>query len=119
METDTMTFGSVITYILLMLCMMLAGTAIGQIEVVHFNASFNETNSCTWVKKLSDCDVSFVDILEEPDLQAEHQIVVVPTIIVFNNKKEIKRFQANIMMVIEDNKSDVQNVIDDIIMSDF
>ena len=103
METDTMTFGSVITYILLMLFMMVAGTAIG----------------CTWVKKLSDCDVSFVDILEEPDLQAEHQIVVVPTIIVFNNKKEVKRFQANIMMVIEDNKSDVQNVIDDIIMSDF
>ena len=88
METDTMTFGSVITYILLMLFMMVAGTAIGQIEVVHFNANFNEASSCTWVKKLSDCDVSFVDILEDPDLPAEHQIVVVPTIIVFNNKPE-------------------------------
>ena len=45
-------------------------------------------------------------------------ILLVPTIIVFNGK-EVKRFQANIMMAMEATRKDVQNVIDEILMSDF
>ena len=45
-------------------------------------------------------------------------IVVVPTIIVFNGE-EVERFQANIMMEMEATKKDVQEVIDEIIYSDF
>ena len=52
-------------------------------------------------------------------MQKEHQIIVVPTIVVFNNGEEVKRFQANIMMQMEATKDDVQEVVDEIIMSDF
>ena len=52
-------------------------------------------------------------------MQTEHKIVVVPTIIVFNDGEEIKRFQANIMMQLEATEKDVQEVIDEIIMSSF
>jgi len=89
------------------------------VSVVEFNASFNSSNSVDWLEELSDCKGIRVDIAAEPSLQKEHKIVVVPTIIVFNDGEEIKRFQANIMMVMESTEDDVQNVIDEILMSDF
>tara|TARA_R110002167_G_scaffold93991_3_gene251349 strand:+ start:483 stop:854 length:372 start_codon:yes stop_codon:yes gene_type:complete len=89
------------------------------IVVVEFNAAFNKQNSVDWIEKLSDCTTDRVDIASSPQLQAEFKIVVVPTIIVFNEGEEVKRFQANIMMQIDANKSDVQEAVDEIIMSDF
>ena len=89
------------------------------IVVVEFNASFNKQNSVDWIEKLSDCKTDRVDIASSPKLQSEHKIVVVPTIIVFNEGEEVKRFQANIMMQIDANKEDVQEAVDEIIMSDF
>ena len=65
--------------------------------VVEFNASFNAANSVDWIDNLSDCKGRRVDIATEPDLQKEHKIVVVPTVIVFNEGEEVKRFQANIL----------------------
>ena len=89
------------------------------ITVVEFNAAFNKQNSVDWIEKLSDCTTNRVDIATSPQLQVEHKIVVVPTIIVFNEGEEVKRFQANIMMQIDANKADVQEAVDEIIMSDF
>ena len=87
--------------------------------VVEFNASFNASNSVDWIDDLSDCKGKRIDIVAQPDMQKEHKIVVVPTIIIFNNNEEIKRFQANIMMQLEASKEDVQEAVDEIIMSDF
>ena len=87
--------------------------------VVEFNASFNSANSVDWIDNLSDCKGRRVDIAAEPDLQKEHKIVVVPTVIVFNDGEEVKRFQANIMMQLEATQDDVQEAVDEIIMSDF
>ena len=42
-----------------------------------------------------------------------------PTIVIYNNGEEVKRFQANIMMEMEATKKDVQSAIDDIIMEGF
>jgi len=87
--------------------------------VIEFNASFNSQNSVPWIEKLSDCGTSRVDIATAPDLQRQHKIVVVPTIVVFNEGEEVKRFQANIMMTMEATKGDVQEAIDEVLMSDF
>tara|TARA_R100000231_G_scaffold43848_1_gene37945 strand:+ start:219 stop:509 length:291 start_codon:yes stop_codon:yes gene_type:complete len=87
--------------------------------VVEFNASFNAANSVDWIDNLSDCKGKRVDIATEPDLQKEHKIVVVPTVIVFNEGEEVKRFQANIMMQLEATQDEVQEAVDEIIMSDF
>ena len=87
--------------------------------VVEFNASFNAANSVDWIDNLSDCKGRRVDIATEPDLQKEHKIVVVPTVIVFNEGEEGKRFQANIMMQLEATQDEVQEAVDEIIMSDF
>jgi predicted nucleotidyltransferase len=87
--------------------------------VVEFNASFNSANSVDWIDDLSDCKGKRVDIVASPDLQKEHKIVVVPTVIVFNDGEEVERFQANIMMQLEATQDDVQEAIDEIIMSAF
>ena len=120
---ETMNFKAVLTYLLLMLFMFIAGTALGQnmcnsdICVVQFNASWNETNSVDYLGKLTDCEVMNISI-DEGTYQSDYKIVVVPTIIVFNGK-EVERFQANIMMEMEATRKDVQGVVDEIIYSDF
>ena len=96
-----------------------ASTSDSGVCVVEFNAGFNASNSVDWIDDLSDCKGKRVDIATQPDMQKEHNIVVVPTIIIFNEKEEVKRFQANIMMQLEASKEDVQDAVDEIIMSAF
>tara|TARA_B100000424_G_scaffold254670_1_gene232937 strand:- start:407 stop:742 length:336 start_codon:yes stop_codon:yes gene_type:complete len=86
---------------------------------VEFNASFNKTNEVAWLSKLSDCETQRVDITADSRWSKEYKIVVVPTIVIFNNNEEVKRFQANIMMTMEATKSEVQNSIDEIVMEAF
>ena len=120
---ETMNFKAVLTYLLLMLFMFIAGTALGQnmcnsdICVVQFNASWNESNSVDYLGKLTDCEVMNISI-DEGTYQSDYKIVVVPTIIVFNGE-EVERFQANIMMQIDATRKDIQSVVDEIIYSDF
>ena len=120
---ETMNFKTVAAYVILMLCMFVAGTAFSQnmcnsdICVVQFNASWNASNSVDYLEKLTDCEVMNVNI-DEGTYQSDYEIVVVPTIIVFNGK-EVERFQANIMMQMEATRKEVQGVVDEIIYSDF
>ena len=87
--------------------------------VVEFNASFNKTNEVQWLSKLTDCEVERIDIAADSRWASEYKIVVVPTLVVFNNNEEAKRFQANIMMQLEATKDEVQEAVDEIIMSAF
>ena len=87
--------------------------------VVEFNASFNKSNEVVWLSKLSDCEVQRVDIAADSRWASEYKIVVVPTLVVFNNNEESKRFQANIMMTMEATRKEVQDAIDEIIMEAF
>tara|TARA_R110001592_G_scaffold18676_4_gene77217 strand:+ start:3478 stop:3834 length:357 start_codon:yes stop_codon:yes gene_type:complete len=91
----------------------------GGICVIQFNASFNIANSVDWCDKLTDCSTSEVDIMTNTDLQQKYKIVVVPTILILDDGEEVARFQANIMMVMESTRKEVQESIDEIIMSNF
>ena len=87
--------------------------------VVQFNAKFNAANEVQWLNELTDCTTTTVDIMADPSLPNDYKIVVVPTILVMEDGEEIERFQANIMMSMEATKEDVQESIDNIIMSKF
>jgi len=87
--------------------------------VVQFNAGFNEANKVTWLEKLNECDKHFIDIGADAKAAAKYKIVVVPTILIFNEGEEVARFQANIMMTMEATKDEVQEKIDEIIMDAF
>ena len=89
-----------------------------EVCVVQFNAGWNSANNVEWLEKLKDCDVKYIDIATDAEAQSKYEIVVVPTIIVFNGK-EVKRFQADISFAMKATKSDVQEVVDEIIMDQF
>ena len=112
--------------ILILLLMILASSANGQspcgdegICVTQFNAGFNDANKVTWVGELGDCDTKFIDIMVDGKAAGAYKIVVVPTIVIYSDGKEVARFQANIMMQMEATKDEIQEKIDEIIMEDF
>ena len=86
--------------------------------VVQFNAGWNSANDVEWVEKLKDCEIQFIDIAANAAAQAEYEIVVVPTIIVFNGE-EIKRFQADISFAMKATKEDVQEVVNEVKMDEY
>ena len=107
-------------YLLLLFCFLCPSLLYSQITITQFNASWNSSNDVEWLNKLSDVDkIKYIDIAENTKAQQKHEIVVVPTIVIFNNNEEVKRFQANIMMTMEATKSEVQNSIDEIVMEAF
>ena len=59
------------------------------------------------------------DIATDTKSANKHEIVVVPTIIIFNNGKEVKRYQADISFSMKATKSQIQSKIDDILMESF
>ena len=110
-------------YLLVILLMLISGMVFGQnickkdVCVVEFNASWNEQNAVEYLDNLTDCGVKRISI-DEGSWQEDYNIVVVPTIIVFNGE-EVKRFQADVSFSIKAKLEDVQGVIDEIIMSNF
>ena len=112
-----------VMYLLVIALILLSGMAFGQnickkdICVVEFNASWNEANSVDYLDDLTECGVKRISI-DEGSWQEDYNIVVVPTIIVFNGD-EVKRFQADISFTVQAKLEDVQGVIDEIIMSSF
>jgi len=86
--------------------------------VVEFNASWNSANNVEWINKLSDCETKRI-LIDKGSWKKDFSIVVTPTIIIFVDGEEKKRYQANIMMTMEATLKEVQEKIDEIIMEDF
>jgi len=112
------------TYLLILFFILVCNNAFSQskfcnedICVVEFNAGWNEANGADYLEKLTDCGVKRI-LIDKGDWQKEYGIVVVPTIVVFNGK-EVKRWQADLSFKLVATKEDVQEVVDEIIMSDF
>jgi thioredoxin-like negative regulator of GroEL len=105
--------------IILPLLMVFSTIANAQIVVTEFNAEWNATNKVNWLEKLSDCDVAQVDITKEVKLQQKHKVVIVPTIIVFKDGEEIKRYQADLSFKMLTTRKEIQEFINEQIMSDF
>ena len=123
MEETKTPQGVYVVYFLIILFIMLANTVNAQnicktdVCVVEFNAGWNKSNSVDWLDKLNDCGVQRINI-DEGDWQKKYNIVVVPTIIVFNGE-EVKRYQADLSFTMAVTRKEVQEEVDELIMSDF
>ena len=107
-------------YMLIISMILFAGTAFGQIKVMQFNAGWNSTNDVPWVQDLSDCEtISYTDIGKDKETQKEYKIAVVPTIVIFKDGEEVARFQADRSFKMLATKEEVQEEIDNQLMSDF
>ena len=105
---------------LLFLLMLFCGTISAQIEARHFNASWNDANSVGWFMDLEDCKTKgLTDIAVDAEAQTKHKIAVVPTIIIFKDGEEALRFQADLSFKMIATREEVQEAINELLMSDF
>ena len=105
--------------LLLILFIAFSLSASSQIVVTHFNAEWNDPNKVAYIGKLTGCDIVYVDIAKSPKLQEKHEIIIVPTVVIYKDGEEIKRFQADISFSMKATRKDMQEVIDELLMSDF
>ena len=106
-------------YMLIIFLMLFANASYSQVVVTHFNAAWNDPNKVSYIGKLTDCDIVYVDIAAAPKLQTKHEIVVVPTVVIFKDGEEMKRYQADISFSMKATRKEMQDFIDELLMSDF
>ena len=106
--------------LLLLFLLLFGSSAFAQIQVSQFNAEWNKANAVAWIDKLKDVKtLSYVDISTSPAIQKKHKIAVIPTIIIFKDDGEVARFQADLSFKMLATREEVQEEIDNILMSDF
>ena len=105
---------------LLFLLLLINTSAFAQIQVTQFNAGWNSVNDVEWVMSLEDCkSIAYTDIGKDKEAQKEHKIAVIPTIIIFKDGEEVARFQADLSFKMVATKEEVQEEINNQLMSDF
>jgi hypothetical protein len=103
-----------------LLLLLLPVFSFSQIKVIQFNASWNKANDVSWVQSLKDCNtISYTDVAKDVNAQKKYKIAAVPTIIIFKDGEEVARFQADLSFAMVATKEEVQEEIDNILMSDF
>ena len=108
-------------YLLIILFILLANTSFSQIIVTHFNAAWNDGNDVRdWAFGMEDIQTYlYIDIGKDAELQKKHKVVVVPTIIIFKDGEEVKRYQADLSFKMVATKEDLQEYIDELLAEDY
>ena len=120
MEEKSITWRIFSMYMLIVFFMLIASGAFAQMKVTQFNAGWNSANEVSWVMNYEDCNTySYVDIAKDTEAQTKYKIAVIPTIIIFKDGEEVARFQADLSFKMVATKEEVQEEIDNQLMSDF
>ena len=106
------------TYLLFLFFLLVWGTAFSQITVIHFNADFNKQNNVDWFLDLKECKKQNL-LIEKDNNQTKYNIAIVPTIVVYDDGEEVKRFQADLSFSMVATRKEIQNFIDELIISKF
>ena len=106
-------------FILSIILLLTTYTMFGQIEVKYFNAAWNGANDIDWITKLSDCELEKYDIGANPADAGKFKVVVVPTILIFQDGEEVERYQADLSFKLAATREEVQDYIDELVMSAF
>jgi|TARA_R100001443_G_scaffold19313_2_gene30726 hypothetical protein len=101
-----------------LLLSLISLVSFSQVKVIHFNAGWNEANDVEWFDKLSDAGKKSLSI-DDTEIQKKYAIAIVPTIIVFDEGEEVKRFQADLSFKMAATREEIQEYIDELIISKF
>ena len=107
------------TYILLIIFVLICGGAFGQVVVTHFNAEWNKHNKTDWVDSLKGCVITYVDIAGSPKIQKKHKVTVVPTIIIFKDGEEMKRWEADLSFKMLATRKELQKYVNELMKDKF
>ena len=91
------------------------------ITLVEFWANWNVANKVTLLDSITIEDAKIYRVLIDTNmvLATEQKIVVVPTIIFYDDGKEFKRLQADLTFKMKVTKKDLHGVVDELLMSKF
>ena len=104
--------------IFLALGILLTLNCSAQMKAIYFNAELNSSNEIEWFDKLSDVKKEKMDI-GHGDCQEKYQIAIVPTIVLLKDGEEVKRFQADLSFKMVATREEIQEYIDELIISKF
>ena len=121
-------------FILLMLCSSLFSEDIREltnenfekatarnIVVVEFWASWNEGNKVTLLEEWENFDVKIYRINIElyPGIQGDNDVVILPTIIFYDDGEEAERLQGDMSFSLETTIEELDEIVEEILSSKF
>jgi len=92
----------------------------GGIVIVEFWATWNIDNRVDLDSmKIKDAEVYRLNIEEYPQIQTNNNVIVVPTIIFYDDGEEVDRLQGDLTFTLDVSQKEIQKIIDEILMSKF
>ena len=91
------------------------------IVVVEFWATWNEANKVTILDEWDNFDAKVyrLKICAYPQIQADNEVVILPTIIIYDGGKEVKRLQGDMSFSLKVTTKQLDKIVDEILMSKF
>ena len=91
------------------------------VTIVEYWASWNLVNKVTMLDSIEvqDAKIYRINIDTNPEITAREKIIVVPTIVIYDDGTEYKRLQADLTFKLIVTKKDLQVTVDEILMSKF
>ena len=89
--------------------------------VVEFWASWNEANKVTVLDDWDNFDAKVyrLNIDLYPKIQTDNEVVILPTIIIYDDGKEVERLQGDMSFSLEVTTKQLDKIVDEILMSKF
>jgi len=121
-------------FILLMLCSSLFSEDIREltdenfskatarnIVVVEFWATWNEANKVTLLEEWENFDVKIyrINIDLYPSIQADNDVVILPTIIFYDDGEEVERLQGDMSFSLKTTIEELDEIVEEILSSKF
>ena len=121
-------------FILLMLCSSLFSEDIRELTdenfekatarnlvVVEFWATWNEANKVTLLEEWENFDVKIyrINIESYPKIQADNDVVILPTIIFYDDGEEAERIQGDMSFSLETTIEELDEIVEEILGSKF
>ena len=91
------------------------------IVVVEFWAGWNEANKVTILEEWENFDVKIYRINIElyPGIQADNDVVILPTIIFYDDGEEVERLQGDMSFTLETTIDELDEIVEEILGSKF
>ena len=100
--------------IFIAIAFVLSFSAKAQIRLVHINAEFNARNDWEYITNIENVKLLGGYIDKTPGLQEAYNIKYVPTLIVFKDNKEIKRWEAGLDMKLHIKEEEIQEFVNNL-----
>lgn len=81
-----------------------------EITVIQINAYWNDSNTRRDLRRLKDCQYTLAYLEDQPK-DIREQILSVPTVLIYEDKRLVKAYQAGIDLTLKPTLEDIQQYI--------